>query len=87
MSQEPEFKVGDFREFLNEPIRQTVCSDPLTGKQHFTHLLDPFDEPYTEEATDGLSVDEIKKRWPRRSCHRCHAICYESFQHYIKGDW
>lgn len=47
---------------------------------------------FDEEAARGLSVSEIRKRWPRGfgECPKgCgwNGIYYVSFAHYIAGDW
>lgn len=56
-----------------------------------THGVDfPPDDEYAE-ATKGLSVAEIRKRWPRHSgvCSLCgyNGIYYASYLHYLAGDW
>jgi hypothetical protein len=35
----------------------------------------------------GLSSSEVRERWPRKVCPKCGAVCYESFAHYVMGDW
>lgn len=47
---------------------------------------------FDQDETRGLSVAEIRKRWPRLS-GRCPKGCgyvgiaYASFAHYVCGDW
>lgn len=45
---------------------------------------------FDAEAARGLSVQEIRKRWPRwaGTCE-CgyNGIYYASWEHYIAGDW
>ncbi len=49
----------------------------------------PHGEEWNDEKHEGLSVEEIRRRFPRRRCRRltCGAICYDSYRHYIAGDW
>jgi len=50
--------------------------------------LPPWDEPYPGDDDIGkYDSYEIRKKWPRRQCPECSCICYESFTHYIAGDW
>lgn len=50
--------------------------------------LTPFDEPWPgdDSICDG-SVEFSREKWPRRQCILCGCICYESFTHYVAGDW
>lgn len=47
---------------------------------------------FDEDAADGLSVTEIRRRWPRlhgpcpKGCGYV-GIAYASYAHYIYGDW
>lgn len=34
-----------------------------------------------------LSSREIRKKYPRKKCSKCQAICYQSYIHYIAGDY
>ena len=50
--------------------------------------LDPVHEtPWSDEGASGVSSSEIKRRWPRQTCRDCGTIYYQSFMHYIAGDW
>ena len=47
---------------------------------------------FDEQAARGLSVEQVRKRWPRGfgPCpHRCgwSGIYYASYAHYLYGDW
>lgn len=42
---------------------------------------------FDPEAAQGLSVHEIRQRWPRVRCKKCGTVQYESWQHYLMGDW
>lgn len=46
---------------------------------------------FDEEAAKGLSVAEIRQRWPRfyGACPDCGRLIikYASFMHYGMGDW
>lgn len=56
-----------------------VCEHPLTAVT------------FDEEASKGLSSQEIRKRWPRfhGPCPDCGEtmIVYASYLHYVMGDW
>lgn len=47
---------------------------------------------FDDEASRGLSADEVRKRWPRgygpcpKGCG-FNGIAYASFAHYVSGDW
>ena len=46
---------------------------------------------FDEEAANGLSKYEIRRRWPRfcGKCAKCgeRVIAYASWAHYVMGDW
>lgn len=47
-----------------------------------------WETPYPgDEAICGLSADQVRENWPRRHCDLCNAIVYESFEHYLAGDY
>lgn len=51
------------------------------------HDLEPFAEPYSDELVAKLTTSEVRERFPRRQCKQCGTIVYESFGHYVAGDW
>lgn len=36
------------------------------------------------EPTEGR---DIRKQWPRQTCLDCACVYYQSFMHYVAGDW
>lgn len=67
------------------PLGNCSCPNPETCG----HLaaLPPFDE----QAATGLSVAEVRRRWPRffGACPDCggQVIAYASAAHFAMGDW
>jgi len=61
------------------------------GRQCQHRYRPPEGEAWSEPwpGDDNMPSDsaEVRRRWPRRYCEKCSAICYESFAHYIAGDW
>lgn len=69
-----------------ESIQTPECFDDTDECKHLS-VMPTFDE----KAAEGLTVNEIRERWPRfmGECPECggHVILYASFVHYIAGDW
>ena len=45
--------------------------------------------PYgiSDEEFQKMSPEEIREKYPRRQCPKCCTVIYESFVHYICGDY
>lgn len=64
---------------MSEPQKKPACEHKLISP------------PYDEQAAKGLSVHEVRERWPRFDgiCPECRqkVIVYASFLHFLRGDW
>lgn len=63
----------------NQPVNDQPCSHAAATPK------------FDVKAAEGLSTEEIRKRWPRffGPCPSCGAsvIAYHSREHYVYGDW
>lgn len=62
-------------------------TDPSTGDQTTTCECGDVVVTFNPEAARGLDAWEVRRRWPRGCCSRCHCIVYASSLHFISGDW
>lgn len=55
--------------------------------QEGDHDLDPHETPFDIDKACKMTSHEVRMKWPRRTCKRCGSTIYDSFDHYIAGDW
>lgn len=63
----------------------------MTGSEETCQHPNQAPVEFDEEAAQGLSVAEVRERWPRAvgPCPDCgeRAIRYASMAHFVMGDW
>ena len=49
--------------------------------------LEPRENPFKLEEAVEMTAAEVRKKWPIRKCPDCGRYNYDSFEHYVAGDW